>query len=361
MRRILFVHAVQFGYHIDTLYYCKYLKDEYEITYVCWDYGHERVTEDGVRVVYVPRTGGKFRRIGRLIRTTLLEMQSKELDITFIVYFRFCSLLGLFGKCKTIIMDVRTGWILPGWLKKVTYNTAILAESFAFSHVSVITEELRVKLRLPRRKCHILPLGAEIWEMPHKRFDTMNLIYVGTFRNRHIYKTVLGFDQFVQRVGDSSGLTYDIIGGGTEEENAQMIDTINSCRSKHLIRYHGRIPHKKLPPFFAQCNIGVAFVPMIDAQQAQPYTKVFEYLQSGMPVLATANPSNRKIINKDNGVLFPDTPEGFHAGLTEMRGNLGVYDSSRIRAGGEAYSWSSIVNANVKKYFARLLSDEPTQ
>src|SRR5204862_79249 len=139
--------------------------------------------------------------------------------------------------------------------------------------VSVITEELREKLLLPRSKCHILPLGAELWPMEPKKFEGIHLLYVGTFRNRHIYKTVLGFDAFAAEVPESYPLTYDIIGSGTADENEQMKEIIRNAKCQGRIRYLGRIPHTKLPPYFAACNIGVAFVPMIDAQAAQPYTK----------------------------------------------------------------------------------------
>jgi glycosyltransferase involved in cell wall biosynthesis len=361
MKEALFVHAVQFGYHIDTLYYCKYLKDEYNVTYVCWDYGNERVTEDDVRVVYVPRTGSKFVRLRRLIRVALDEMKAGKHDLAFVVYFRLCALLGILGAAKEIVMDVRTGWIRPGWLRKKAFNLGILLESFAFKNVSVITEELRLKLKLPRSKCHILPLGAEIWEMDFKQFEGMHLLYVGTFQNRHIYKTVRGFDAFAAEVPETFPLTYDIIGSGTPEEIEQMKETIRQAKHNHRIRYHGRIPHKKLPPYFAACNIGVAFVPLIDAQAAQPYTKVYEYLQSGMPVLATANPSNLKVITEDNGVLFQDTPEAFTEAMRRMKAHLALYDSKRIKSAAAEFSWAAIVRSNLKPYFNRLQGREDGQ
>jgi glycosyltransferase involved in cell wall biosynthesis len=357
MKKILFVHAVQFGYHIDTLYYCKHLKGEYDITYISWDYGNERIVEEGVRTVYVPRTGMKVSRLARLLTTVLKEMRVGGYDLTFLVYFRFCSLIGLFGSCGAIVMDVRTGWILPGWLQKQAFNTGILVESFAFRYVSVITEELRAKLRLPRSKCHILPLGAEIWEMGPKNFEGMHLLYVGTFQNRHIYKTVLGFDAFAEEMAGKIPLSYDIIGKGTAAENEHMVATIAAAKNSSLIRYHGRIPHNKLPPYFAAANIGVAFVPLIDAQAPQPYTKVYEYLQAGMPVLATENPSNLKIIDADNGALCVDTPEGCLAALREMYRKLSLYDSIKIRKESSRFAWSTIVRANLKPYLERVHAD----
>jgi glycosyltransferase involved in cell wall biosynthesis len=253
-------------------------------------------------------------------------------------------------------MDVRTGWILPGWVRKTSYNTGILLESLAFRHVSIITEALRKKLKLPLSKCHLIPLGAEVWDIAPKKFDSMRLLYVGTFQNRHIYKTVQGFDLFAREARNDLPLSYDLIGKGTPEENAQMEATIQGAQNRDLIKYHGRVLHRKLVPYFESCNIGVAFVPLIDAQAAQPYTKVYEYLQAGMPVVATANPSNLIIITAENGVMCLDTPESFSRALQEMRSRLSQYNWHRIKAGGHRFSWRSIVQENVKPYFSQLLS-----
>ncbi|MEJ2622235.1 MAG: hypothetical protein P8163_18885, partial [Candidatus Thiodiazotropha sp.] len=54
-KRIVIIAMAQFGYHIDTYYYCKYLKLKYDITYIGWNHGHNQIKMEGVKVILVPR------------------------------------------------------------------------------------------------------------------------------------------------------------------------------------------------------------------------------------------------------------------------------------------------------------------
>jgi hypothetical protein len=36
-KKLLIINKIQFGYHTDTFKYCQYLKDEFDITYICFD------------------------------------------------------------------------------------------------------------------------------------------------------------------------------------------------------------------------------------------------------------------------------------------------------------------------------------
>ena len=62
MKELLFVDKNPFGILIDTYKYCEYLKEEYDITYVCIDYGYNKLSMEGVKVVYVPNINSKLFR-----------------------------------------------------------------------------------------------------------------------------------------------------------------------------------------------------------------------------------------------------------------------------------------------------------
>lgn len=68
MKNLVIISQSQFGYHTDTYYYCKYLKEEYTITYLCWDHSLPKIEMDGVRVVYVNREGNALVRTLRFLR-----------------------------------------------------------------------------------------------------------------------------------------------------------------------------------------------------------------------------------------------------------------------------------------------------
>lgn len=354
MKRLLIVNFAQFGYHTDTYMYCKYLKEEYAITYLCWDYGYPRITEDGVHVIHLTRQGSLIQRMIRFLVNAAQLMKETEFDIVFVVYFRMCSMVRFLGRYKRIILDIRTGYVKPGWLKRKLYNGLILLESLAFPTVSVITEELRKVLGIAKRKSHILPLGAEKRNSFPKEFKTMNLFYVGTLTARDIYKTVQGFDRFAAEFAERIEISYDIVGSGSPEAEELLAAAISSARFSHLIRTHGLVPHKLLDPFFERCNIGVVYVPIVVYQQPQPYTKTFEYLLAGMPVLATANATNLKVINSANGVLVTDSSEGVYTGLKKMVGQLHNYDSERIKEESGMYTWAAIITENLRPFLESL-------
>ncbi len=356
MKKLLFINNAQFGYHTDSYIYCLYLGRDNDVTYLCWDYGLERVEAENVKVIYVLRSGNKIQRLSRFIHHAIEKMNADRSTIAFIVYFRLCSILKWFGKCEHIILDIRTGYVLKSRIRGMLHNLGIRFESMFFDRVTIITEELRQMLRIPAYKSHILPLGAETTEFSDKDFSEMRLIYVGTFNNREIAKTIEGFDRFVSAQNGSIRSQYDIIGFGMPDEEQRIHDAIGRSANKDRIKFHGRIPHKRLHPYLSASNIGVAFVPIVSYQQPQPYTKVFEYLLAGMPVLATANNSNKKVIDDTNGVLVQDTAADFQRGLDVMITRMRTYNSTMIKQDARKYSWAEIIDTNLRPYFASLPS-----
>ncbi|MGA9117519.1 MAG: glycosyltransferase [Bacteroidota bacterium] len=350
MKRILIINMAQFGYHSDTYYSCRYLKHRYRPVCLCWDYGQKRIEEPGVEVRYIPRDGAFVVRMVRFLSAVLRETGGNDYDVVFVVYFRLCSFLAILRRSRTLILDIRTGYVLPGMVRGLLYNAAIRLESIPFRRVTVITEELRALLRIPPKKCHILPLGAEPWDIRPAPLNALRLLYVGTFDGRRIDETVRGFDRFASKVRGRAAVSYDIIGFGLPADAGRMEAAIGSAANRDLIRFHGLVPHRDLPPHFSRCNVGVVYVPIVARQEPQPYTKTYEYLLAGMPVVATANSSNRKMIVDANGVLVQDDPDAFAAGLERVLERLGTYDPVAIRREAMQHSWRSIVETNLLPY-----------
>jgi glycosyltransferase involved in cell wall biosynthesis len=194
-----------------------------------------------------------------------------------------------------------------------------------------------------------------------KEFDGLHLFYVGTLFRRNIHKTVEGLDRVYREVGGELDVSYDIVGDGLDEEKEELERAIGRSVCREAIHYHGPIPNAELRPFLERCNVGVAFVPLEDYYQCQPSTKVFEYLLSGMPVLATATDENRAIITEENGVLFNDTAEGFAAGVRSLLRILPGFESSRLKLTVQNYAWTSIVNDNLRRYLDAAIEKTPDE
>ena len=338
MKRILIICKAQFGYHIDTYYYCKYLSSEYKVTYLGFDEKLKRILVDETTVIYLPVNGNIINRAVRLIKTIRRETK-KNYDAVFVVYFKGCSLTGLFIK-SNVILDIRTSSVAHSAKKRFFLNFLLKAESSLFKNISIISRGLAQNLGL-KNKAKILPLGAIEINKENKNFDKIRLLYVGTFSNRRIFETIIGLGKFVKATGND--IHYTIVGFGSNDEEQDIMDAIVNNNLNNNVEFVGRVPVNELKYFFQKHNVGIAYVPKKKYFNYQPPTKVFEYGLSGMPIIATKTHANSEVINSNNGILCEDTAEGFCLALKALEKNIHNYSSGDIRKSFENYHWEKII------------------
>jgi len=350
---ILIVNKAQFGYHTDSYYIALLLADAYEVTYICWDYGLPKISCDKVNTIYISRKGNKVKRYLRLLSGSFKEARKRYYRTIFIVYFRLSSLLPILLGSKRMIVDLRTGATNVKPAIRLLQNMFYRLESIFFRRLTVISEALSKKLKLPSRKVHVLPLGSDIISHTDKDFKELNLIYVGVLTRRDIDHTIKGFAKFYAEFHSMISMSYTIIGFGDEATESMIRSAITDARTGDRIRFVGRVPRQELKKYFDNHNIGVSYVPMNDFLDCQPPTKTFEYLLSGMPTLATATSENRKIINDKNGVLIDHSAEAFYKGLVTLYHHRQSYNSEKIRSSMTDHTWESIINKNLKPYLQK--------
>jgi glycosyltransferase involved in cell wall biosynthesis len=169
-----------------------------------------------------------------------------------------------------------------------------------------------------------------------------------------LYKTIEGFYKFYNTYKDEFFISYTFVGDGTHDEIGLLKDSVEKLELNNVVNMVGRVPFDELGSYFKNHNIGVSFVPMTDYFDAQPVTKTFDYLLSGLPVIATATFENKRIINNTNGVLIKDSPEGFFDGLEDILEMRKQYSSEKIRSSVSSYQWDRIVN-ELGGYLERLI------
>lgn len=350
-RKLLIISQEQFGYLIDTFYYCKYLKDDFDITYICWDFGKERVGLDSIKTVYVAR-GGNF--IARSFRFVQIARQNIKYEtIVFIKYFKFISTVLKISKPKNkFVLDIRSGSVEDKWSRRLYYDLLMKMEAKFFKNITVISKSLRKKIGF-NSTSHILPLGADVISSNIKNFRQINLLYVGTLYNRKIEDTVVGFSRFYKEFKEKIPITYTIIGTGRSNEVEWLSSIVEKENLQEVVFVLGEIPHHKLKEYFDYCNVGVSYVPITDYFNCQPPTKTFEYLLSGMPVIATQTDENRAVINSTNGVLIEDNPDSFFHGLVEWYIHRNRFNSESIQTQSMRYGWATITQ-NLKNYLFSL-------
>ena len=342
-RKLIIVNSEQFGYNNATYYYCKYLKDRYKITYIGWDHGLDRIIMDGVSVVNVKRSGGFF-RVLRFLK--VIHDEARENTCVIIVkYFKIMSvLIRIMKRSAPMVLDIRTGSVAEGKVSRIFWDAVLRFEVQFYKNVTVISSGLIEKFSLSK-KARLLPLGAEAFTTQSKNFDCcMHMLYVGTFYNRNIEKVVKGAERFIREYSNLCDIKLTLVGDGLRDELARLRNDIEKAGMQQFINLPGRVPHNKLKVFFDNHNIGISYVPITNYYTIQPATKTFEYLLSGMAVIATKTMENKSVVNATNGVLIADTAKDVYEGMVQMYKSKKEFSSAMIRENAWIYSWENVVS-----------------
>ncbi|MCF8095362.1 MAG: glycosyltransferase [Desulfobacteraceae bacterium] len=313
----------------------------------------ERIDMPGIEVHYVPWKGNMLIRGLRFLNRATSLMKDKP-DIVFIKYFKVVSLaLRLIKPNFRYILDIRTGSVKANSVRRTMQDIRLGFEARFFKNITIISESLSKRLNLAH-KAHVLPLGADIISNVNKTFDEIKLLYVGTLSNRNMEVTLHGLKKFCDEFSDSVSVVYTIIGSGPNNEEKRLKNIVDYYGLSDVITIKGRIPHNQLKPYFDSHNIGISYIPMTEYFDVQPPTKTFEYLLSGMAVIATRTSENAKIVNEKDGVLINDSADEFYEGLKEIYDKKNSFDSREIRNSNLKYTWKNIVNNNLKPYLDKL-------
>jgi len=354
-RKLLIIHTLQFGYHIDSYEYVKNLKNDFEITYLCFDNNLEKIIIDGVRVQYVTYKRNFVKRGLRFVVESIKLINKNNYFATFVIYFQFVTLLRLLLPFHNFILDIRTGAVDLTHRKNKVNNKLMWFESLFFKNITVISENLRDKLKLQKRKTHILPLGADQISSEIKKFDQLKLLYVGTLLSRNIHQTVIGLSEYLDQKGKDI-VSYDIVGSGSQKEEQELKNTIANHKLTDIVTFHGFIKHEELKPFFDKCNIGISYVPINEFFNCQPPTKTYEYINSGLLCVATNTYENKLLITKNNGILCDDNPRSFMRALAEVNKRKEFLDSNIIAETLYLHNWKNITKLNLLPYLLKFRS-----
>ena len=352
MKKILIIQPHQFGYLVDSYMWAKYLKDSCSVTVLCYNQKYPVMKEDGVSVRYVSLEGcGILRILKFLLSALLLVLRS---DVTIVEYFRKCEFIRVLCPFKKIILDIRTLSVNCDEGIRSLQDSELRHACSYFKHVTVISKGVRDKLGI--QDARILPLGAESVSLESKKYQELHLLYIGTLTNRNIEQTILGFKIFCENNQDTR-LKYSIVGDGNGNELEKLKKLVVDLNLEHHVILHGRKPHSEIAHFFEECNVGVAFIPIVPYYEYQPSTKIFEYIASGLFTIATRTDANKEIISEKNGILIDDKPESFADALEEIRVMGDKINTDTIQKTLSSYTWECIVRENLKQFIDNCSND----
>lgn len=343
--KLLIIQPQPFGSLTDSLKWCEYLKDKYEITVICQNTKKEKPITNGFHVKYLKSFGNRQMR-GLLFAIQCILNIALFKGSILIVYFEHCNIFKLIFPWKKMIVDIRTLSTSLNPKLRQEADIQLTKGIQTFDKISIISLKLLNRLNIPancKTPIYELPLGADIIEFQNKDYSELKLLYVGGLFGRDIDKTIIGISTFLKKHPNIS-LRYTIIGIERHNEIQDLKQLTHKLGIESYINFIPRLPHPQLTEYFQNYNIGVSFIPVTEYFNLQPPTKTFEYILAGMICLATNTEANKDIITPQNGILHNDTAEDFANALEHVSAHISDYEPHAIQNSLTNYSWKNIVN-----------------
>jgi glycosyltransferase involved in cell wall biosynthesis len=277
--------------------------------------GHEM--KSGIEILDIGKSKNRFDRIiFKPIRIFHLSLQQKAKIYHF--HDPELMIIGLFLKLlnKRVIFDIHENVALSiitkTWIKRVFRTTFSRLYRFfekiiiCFFDLLILAEDSYLNYYPNKNSIviHNFPVVNEI-KILHKSFNkesVVKFIYVGLINeNRGIFESIEIFERIL-----SKGLNcrYDILGKfDTKELEDKIIKIISDSGLDNNIIIHGQLMQKEVKEYLKHAHFGFSLLfPIPNYKESLP-TKIFEYMQFGIPVIASNLEIYKPyIINQNTGI-----------------------------------------------------------
>lgn len=226
--------------------------------------------------------------------------------------------------------------LLLGRNTKIVCNsegTRRRVEEDGFAHI--ITAQNAVELsdfenledKFELRKALELPLDKKI------------VMYVGHLYGWKGLDTVL---QAAKLLSDKNNILFVIV-GGDEGEQKEFLTKMKEGGIENMLAF-GNKPKKEIPKYLQSADI-LLLPNSAKSEESVKYTspiKMFEYMASGVSVIASDLPSLREVLNEKNALLVkPDSPEALSAEIEKLLNDTALSETLAHQAKEDVqkYTW----------------------
>jgi glycosyltransferase involved in cell wall biosynthesis len=267
---------------------------------------------------------------------------------------------------RVTVLDIRTSAISGGFFNALS-KLVLRLQARLFQHVIVLDRHLVSFLfDEHQRRVTIVPLGANFRQFQPGRDELRRqllglgpgdlvFIYTGNIDAvRTIDKMVRAFTAVAEK---HPHIRLLLLGEGDQRWHLQSL--VEKRGLSHRVTFTGVVPYAEIPSYLRAADVGIAYVPDKVQYRNQPPLKTAEYLATGLPVLATDTPGNRRFVQPGrNGLLAEDTVEALKKGLTclveerDLRREMAQVARESVRQ----FSYEQIVSEQLLPYYERCLS-----
>ena len=164
------------------------------------------------------------------------------------------------------------------------------------------------------------------------------LVFIGA----HIYLNTLNMVQVLNELGNKPDLAFVII--SLADEHRKQVENYVSKNNFSNIYFRDVVPHDEITAYLTGCDAGI--IPTWNKKDLSYWfaldNKLFNYLMAEIPMLSTAQPEYRAIVEKYNvGVCVnPDNPGAYYEGWESILENKNQYVEN-LRAAKLELNWEN--------------------
>ena len=165
--------------------------------------------------------------------------------------------------------------------------------------------------------------GARVREELGLDNDVPIVLYAGTFEH---YQGLDLLFAAARHVLAARPETRFVLAGGRPDQIAAARDAAGRAAIAHAVLFAGQRPAEEIPAFLDAADV------LVSPRSTGTNTplKIYQYLRSGRPIVATRLLTHTQVLNDDVAVLTDATPHGFADGIVAA-----LTDGARARAIGE--------------------------
>ncbi|MEM3556241.1 MAG: glycosyltransferase family 4 protein [Candidatus Micrarchaeia archaeon] len=195
---------------------------------------------------------------------------------------------------------------------KILLTEALAFLSISFPNVIIYSNTKIMKEKIPKKywnKCFYLPNGVNTkqFKPTRRKRKEFSLVFVGLLHKiKHILSIVDAVETAKRRI---SNLKCYIVGDGPKKGELERI--VSSKKLRDVFVFTGTVPHEKLPKLLASADVLLAPFSNLEGVRYQSNMKIFEYMASGVPIVATDVGDIKMILKNGNAgfVVPPDNSE----------------------------------------------------
>jgi glycosyltransferase involved in cell wall biosynthesis len=250
-------------------------------------------------------------------------------------YDKFPFLISLFEWIERIVISSSNALIanspeLANYVRKIDKNIPLLVIEDIFEAVdsNSVSEESIRKLR----EEYSLSDGEKI------------VLYVGTFER---YQGLDLLIDSVEAVSKRINKVKFVLVGGRPNQIQRYRDKANERGLSSFFLFTGTRPPEEIPIFINIANMLVS----TRIKGANPPLKIYSYLRSGKPIVATNHISHTQVINSEIAYLVEPSAEEIAEGIIYMLENPGISGEMGARARQfflSNYSYENVVDSTDK-------------